>query len=119
MPARGFLRTVLLASFRKSERVSLHSMSTEPAPATQPITSGFSSAGVANSYSTTEHCRLSQRTPIATRVECCISIQDCYILQGLYVRRHYQGVPFAGVLNLQPAGNTVLLESGQVHKLSL
>src|ERR1700722_12406624 len=52
-------------------------MRTEPSPGTQPITSGFSSASAANSYSTTEHCLLSHRTPIATKVECCTLARDC------------------------------------------
>src|SRR5579871_6450417 len=80
MPARGFFRTCFAASRKKSDRVSLHSMSTEPAPEIQPITSGFSSAGVANSYNTTEHFRLSHCTPIATNVECCMSVQNCHTL---------------------------------------
>src|SRR5260370_6741873 len=85
MPATGFLRTAFDASLKKSERYNLHSIRTEPASGTQPITSGFSSAAVANSYSTTEHCRLSHRTPIATRVECCMIADDYKTLYRLNV----------------------------------
>src|ERR1035438_2458561 len=76
IPARGFLRTAFVASLRKSARVNLHSLRTESAPRAQPITSGFSSDAVANSYSTTEHRLLSHRTPIATKVECCTFALD-------------------------------------------
>lgn len=51
-------------------------MRTDPAPGAQPITSGFSYAPVENSYSTTEHCLPSHRTPIATKVECRILAWD-------------------------------------------
>ena len=66
---------LLVASRKKSERVNLHSISTEPASGAHPITSGFSSAAVANSYNTTEHFLPSHRTPIATKVECCTLVQ--------------------------------------------
>jgi hypothetical protein len=95
IPARGFFRTPFSASLRKSERVNLHSMRTEPAPAPRPITSGFSSAAVANSYSTTEHCLLSHRTPIATKVECCTFPDSSF--SRVRVQLYFTGAALAAV----------------------
>src|ERR1022692_2400118 len=85
-------------------------MRTEPDPGAQPITSGFSSASVANSYSTTEHCLLSHRTPIATKVECFTFPQDyrtqivtseCSTIVGKYRTRAWNQLLIALVVNME------------------